>query len=219
MESENEFSDVRDKDFSMPGEKIDADTRRRQILDTTFLIASRDRLDGVSIRGVASEAGISMGLVSFYFGSKEGLLARLLERVVDTIFTHGFQAANEIGSPNERLFAVVENTLTLVLDRTGEIHILLDFWLRAGQHARISDTIQSGLAAFRESIREIAAEMIAVDPVRFAGTSAEGIAAVAMSTIEGTMFQEVLFPGQLDKAQFLSALDALLHDVSPTQED
>jgi len=198
----------------MPGEKIDAETRRRQILDTTFLIASRDRLDGVSIRGVAREAGISMGLVSFYFGSKEGLLAGLLERVVDTIFAHGFQFANEIGSPNDRLFAMVENTLTLVLDRTGEIHILLDFWLRAGQRSRIRHVIQSGLAAFRESIREIAAEMIAADPARFAGTTAEGIAAVAMSTIEGTMFQAVLFPGQLDKAQFLSALDALLHGVS-----
>ncbi len=203
----------------MPGEKIDAETRRRQILDTTFLIASRDRLDGISIRGVAKEAGISMGLVSFYFGSKEGLLAGLLERVVDTIFSQGFQSTSDIGSPNDRLYAVVENTLTLVLDRTGEIHILLDFWLRAGQHPGFGHTIQSGLVAFRDSIREIATEMIADDPVRFAGTTAEGIAAVAMSTIEGTMFQAVLFPGQLDKAQFLSALDAMLHGVSQTEEN
>jgi len=195
----------------MPGEKIDAESRRRQILDTAFRIASRDRLEGISIRAVAREAGVSMGLVSFYFGSKEGLLVALLKRVVDTVFTIGFRATDEQAAPNERLFSVVANTLELILDRPSDVQILLDYWIRAGQETEISEIIRGALATFRDSMQVIATEMIGSQPERYAGVTPAGLASIAMSTIEGTMFQVVLFPGELDKAHFMRALDALVN--------
>ncbi|NUQ19798.1 MAG: TetR family transcriptional regulator, partial [Gemmatimonadaceae bacterium] len=46
-----------------------AERRREDILRAAFAVAARDRLDGVSARAVAAEAGVSAGLVFFYFES------------------------------------------------------------------------------------------------------------------------------------------------------
>lgn len=52
---------------------------RIRLLDAVIKIASSYGLDKVTYRSVASEAGLSHGLVRFYFGSKEGMVSQALE--------------------------------------------------------------------------------------------------------------------------------------------
>lgn len=193
----------------MPGEKMDEEVRRTQILQTALRIARRDRLEGISIRGVAKEAGVSMGLIGFYFGSKDGLLAALLDDVIARIVDEGFRATEATPDPGERLLATVERLLVLIGDPEADIRVLLDFWLRGGTDPDVRRLLQHGLARFRTEMRGIAAAMIAAQPARFAGVTAEGLATVAMSAIEGTMFQAVLYPGELDVRAYMAALRAL----------
>lgn len=199
----------------MPGEKFDAETRRRQILDTTLTIALRDRLEGVSIRTVAREAGVSMGLVSFYFGSKDGLLLALLDEVIARIYTYGFETPDPTAAPMERLLPIVRNTVHLIATRTSDIQLLLDFWLRARQDNAIRERLQLGLAMFRTEATRIAEDLIADDPARFDGITAEALANVTMSVIDGAMFQAVLFPGSLDENTFMQAIRAVVQADAP----
>ncbi|MGC4189755.1 MAG: TetR family transcriptional regulator C-terminal domain-containing protein [Thermomicrobiales bacterium] len=196
--------------MTMPGEKMDEEVRRRQILQTALRIARRDRLEGISVRGLAKEAGVSMGLIGFYFGSKDGLLAALLDDVIARIVDEGFRAVDATPDAGERLLATVERLLDLIGDPETDIRVLLDFWLRGGTDPEVRRLLQHGLARFRVEMRGIAVAMIADQPERFVGVTAEGLATVAMSAIEGTMFQAVLYPGDLDVAAYMAALRALV---------
>ena len=51
---------------------------RARILDASLSIASAEGLSALTTRRVAQEAGVNVGLLHYYFGSKERLVAMLL---------------------------------------------------------------------------------------------------------------------------------------------
>src|SRR5687767_14794514 len=64
---------------AVPGRRSSEERRREEILRAAFAIAARDRLPAVTARAVAAEAGVSSGLVFFYFASIDKLLVELLD--------------------------------------------------------------------------------------------------------------------------------------------
>lgn len=57
----------------------DHEQRRRQIAEAVWRIASARGLEDVSLRKVAAEAGVSLRLVQYYFGTRDDLLLGALE--------------------------------------------------------------------------------------------------------------------------------------------
>jgi AcrR family transcriptional regulator len=53
---------------------------RRKLIDAAIRLFSTHGLDGVTVRNIADEAGISFGLIRYHFGSKEGLYRACIER-------------------------------------------------------------------------------------------------------------------------------------------
>ncbi len=51
----------------------DAEATRRKVLGAASLLFAEHGVDGVSVRDVARDAGVSLGLVHHYFGSKDAL--------------------------------------------------------------------------------------------------------------------------------------------------
>ncbi|MGI5219182.1 TetR/AcrR family transcriptional regulator [Nocardia sp. CA-290969] len=59
----------------------DHTARRTQIAEALVRVAARDGLHAVTMRSVATEAGISLRLVQYYFRTKTGLLLGALEHL------------------------------------------------------------------------------------------------------------------------------------------
>lgn len=53
--------------------KVDHDARRRQLTDAVCRLTLRGGLGAATFRQVAAEAGVSVRLVQYYFGSKQGM--------------------------------------------------------------------------------------------------------------------------------------------------
>jgi AcrR family transcriptional regulator len=62
---------------------VDHDERRRQIAEAVWRIAAEQGLEDVSLRRVADEAGVSMRLIQYYFGTRADLLVGALELLND----------------------------------------------------------------------------------------------------------------------------------------
>ncbi|OXM65953.1 TetR/AcrR family transcriptional regulator [Amycolatopsis vastitatis] len=63
--------------------RVDHQQRRREIAEALFRIAARRGLQGVTLRAVAAEAGISMNLVQYYFPAKDDMLRFGWQRIVE----------------------------------------------------------------------------------------------------------------------------------------
>ncbi|MEV6134818.1 TetR/AcrR family transcriptional regulator [Nocardia sp. NPDC051990] len=59
--------------------RVDHDQRRRQIAEAVWQLAMRGGLEKVTLRQVATEAGVSARLLQYYFGSRDQLLLGALE--------------------------------------------------------------------------------------------------------------------------------------------
>ncbi|MEU6154536.1 TetR/AcrR family transcriptional regulator [Actinosynnema sp. NPDC047251] len=61
---------------------VDHEERRGRLAEAVWALAVRGGLEGVTLRGVAAEAGVSMGQVQHYFPTMEALVRDALERAV-----------------------------------------------------------------------------------------------------------------------------------------
>jgi len=61
--------------------RVDHEQRRRQIADALVRTAATRGLHATGMREVAAEAGVSLRLVQYYFGTKEGLLLAAMQRL------------------------------------------------------------------------------------------------------------------------------------------
>lgn len=60
--------------------------RRRHIIDSAIRVIARGGLAETSLSRVAREAKVAKGIISYYFASKDGLLAAVLERLRERTF-------------------------------------------------------------------------------------------------------------------------------------
>src|SRR5215208_2525933 len=100
--------------------RVDHGLRRRQITDAVCRITVKGGLTSATFREVAAEAGVSVRLVQYYFGSKDALLlatqqhvaARATERI-------GRQRAAAADDPKSKLRAMLGSFIP-VDDETRE---------------------------------------------------------------------------------------------------
>ena len=67
-----------DKKGSRPDGSAD---REERIIDAVLVLLSRQGISGVSMRAVAQQAGVGLGLVNYYFDDKVSLIASALRRI------------------------------------------------------------------------------------------------------------------------------------------
>jgi AcrR family transcriptional regulator len=71
-----------DKGYGEPVPKrVDHEERRRQIADALLRVAAARGLHATGMREVAAEAGVSLRLVQYYFGTKEELLLFAMQQL------------------------------------------------------------------------------------------------------------------------------------------
>jgi AcrR family transcriptional regulator len=84
--------------------------RRRQLIEAGLSIAERDGVSNVTVRRVASEAGVSLGLVSYCFGSKEELILAMATQIVQELVEHSDAGPSD--STKDGIDVVLRGALT-----------------------------------------------------------------------------------------------------------
>jgi len=183
------------------------------MLRAAFVIAARERLAGVTARAVAAKAGVSSGLVFFHFESVDGLLVDLLDWLLERTIVAGELGADAFGDlpPAARMMAAVRRDVERLPGTRERVELFFDYWVLGTRHPLVKRKIRAALDRYRDSFRPLAAAMIAADPERYVGTTAEGLASVAASFVEGCALQVVMDPRGFDTERSMATLAALVH--------
>jgi len=84
---------------------------RDKILDTAEMLFAEDGLHAVSMRQIAAAARVPTGLISYHFGSKDGLYGAVFARRSPTIVEQrlaGLRLAEDEPDPDRRLELIVK---------------------------------------------------------------------------------------------------------------
>ncbi|MFJ9692702.1 TetR/AcrR family transcriptional regulator [Kitasatospora sp. NPDC101183] len=88
-------------------EKAEHEERRRQIAEALLRIADTEGLQSASMRAVATEAGVSLRLVQYYFTTKQGLLLDALGRLGCQLQARMERWIGEAREPREVVTAIL----------------------------------------------------------------------------------------------------------------
>lgn len=193
--------------------KVDHEERRRSIAEALLRLAGTGGLEGVSLRSVAAEAGISMGAVQHYFGTKDEMLHFALEysgvarekRIVDKLSEAGTQP-----TPRQILRAIAVEVLPASDRSRSEWLVGIAFFARAVHDPRLAAIAAGGGAQVAEYVASLLAG------ARDAGDLAEGIdpsmeAMVFWSLVDSSASSTVLGERSVDDA--IDAVDYYLGRV------
>lgn len=195
----------------MARQKASETARREQILEAAFRVAARDRLDGLTVRRVAREAGLSSGLVFFYFKTKDALLVALLDWLLQrTIIAETNERVLSLPTARERFLARLRKAVESVARDRLQVELFFDYWVMGTRHPEVREKIRAALERYREVFRPLAEQVLEEDPEALGGGSADGLAAVSVSFIEGCAVQAIMDPDHFDVEEFMSSVHALI---------
>ncbi len=85
------------------------DTRKQQLIDATMASIAELGLQNTTIISISRRAGMSSGIISHYFGGKQGLIEAALRYLLDQLGKElRERMARTDGSPEQRLQCIVE---------------------------------------------------------------------------------------------------------------
>jgi TetR/AcrR family transcriptional repressor of bet genes len=169
--------------------------RREQLIRATLQTIDQVGLADATIAEIASRAGLSAGIISHYFGGKEGLLnaamRRILRQLHDAVAKR-IAAADE--NPRSKLRAIIDGNFDSTQVNATAMRVWLTFWaasmhdtqLRRLQHAN-DRRLHSNLAYYFSRAL----------PTEEAQKAAHGLAAM----IDGLWLRGSLAGGEFDVAR------------------
>ncbi|HTK42464.1 MAG TPA: TetR family transcriptional regulator [Gemmatimonadales bacterium] len=195
----------------MPGRKAPEAIRREQILKAAYEVALRQGLDGLTVRAVAARAKLSHGLVHFHFKDRAQLVSALLDRVLATTTALQVPAViAHIPRAEDRLRALLRQEMDRLAKEPRPIRLFFEYWALGTRHAPTRARISAELDRYRAAFRTITAEMVQTEPARSAGVTPEGLAAVAVSLVNGCAVQAMIDPAHFEIEQYLTAVEGIL---------
>jgi TetR/AcrR family transcriptional repressor of bet genes len=112
------------------------EARRQQLIAATVRIIARHGFSNTTLAKVAQDAGLSPGIVNFYFTSKDQLLIAVLKSLSDEFMGRLEQALAESGiDPAENLRALITAILDPTLSQPDKCAVWYAFWGEAGARA------------------------------------------------------------------------------------
>ena len=116
-------------------ERLDV-RRRRQLIEAAITCISGHGLSGTTVAKVSRAAGLSPGIVNFYFQSKDALLLATLRYVAEEFERRRLEAVARAGDdPVRQIEAVIDNDLAPAVCNPRWVAVWLAFWGEARARA------------------------------------------------------------------------------------
>lgn len=113
--------------------KIEESPKQQHILDVAERLFAAKGFKGTSVRDIAQEAGVNIAMISYYFGSKEGLLELLFsKKMTASRLVLQDLLDNKTLTPIEKVEELVERNVDRMMDNRDFHRIMLWVQLEEG---------------------------------------------------------------------------------------
>lgn len=109
-----------------PRVRLDPEERREQILNAALEAFHVKGYGQTSVRDLGTAVGMSVAGMYHYFSTKEDILFAIIDNSVDRLLVGLESARRSADSPEDRLRAMLAETVRIVIEHRAEIRILID---------------------------------------------------------------------------------------------
>lgn len=176
------------------------DVRRVQLIEATIASIAKRGFADTTLAHVADKAGLSRGIVNFYFNSKEDLLVETLRFMANEYEAFWMAAAERAGpNPAARLLAIVEADFDPAITSRKRMTVWHAFWGEARwrpEYARICGRLSDlYFAQARAACQEV------IDAGRYPDVDAGAVARALNAMIDGMWLDMLVNPTGLTRQE------------------
>jgi AcrR family transcriptional regulator len=177
-----------------------SNTRRAQLTRAAYKVVGQKGYYDFTIRDIAREAGLSTGLVHYYFKNKEDLLLNLLKEMNADLKYYLNKALTVLSDPRDKLLTFCDQAFDLVDREKAYFHVLIDFWAQMNHNNRIRQANVKLFQSYRDEISAILKEGAASGLFKI--TDVKLTSVIIISLIQGTIIQYVIDNGAFDYREY-----------------
>ncbi len=190
--------------------------RREQLIEATISIIARRGFARTTLALVAREVGLSQGIVSFYFKSKDGLLFETLSHLAAEYEATWKRAVRQVGpDPVAALDAVIEVDLGLEICVRKKVAVWVAFWAEAPgrpKYRKLCTELSADyFAQTRDMCRQIA------ERGGYADIDPDNVARGLNAMVDGYWVSLMMDPRRFDRARAKQACRQLLAGAFPAE--
>ena len=182
-----------------------APLRREQIVRATIRCLARAGYAALTMKAVAREAGISQGILHYYFASKRAILVAALETVMADLDRRVADGERPAGNARERLRATIGGCLRLAEDDREFWVVFVEFWGEMMHDAELAAVNAALYRRLRRSLGAVVARGIREG--RFRRVDPEEAGAMILALLDGLSLQRTFDPGALALARVTRACE------------
>ena len=184
--------------------------RRRQLIEATMKCIARRGMSSTTLGDVASEAGLSQGIVNLHFESKDNLLTETLRYLADEYKAQFNKAMEKSGpGPADKLLALIQLDLRPSICDRRKVAVWFAFWGEVQSRPMYRKICDERDQYYDDTIERLAGEIIADGNYR--QVTAASVATVLTSMTNGLWLSCLISPGTFDRHR---AMDAMLEYLS-----
>ncbi|GAB4221128.1 MAG: TetR family transcriptional regulator [Spirochaetes bacterium] len=176
------------------------EVRRNQLTRAAYKVVSRKGYYNFTVRDIAREAGLSTGLVHYYFKNKDDLLVSVLRVMNENLSFYLAKALEQTNDPKEKIIIFMDEAFHLVEREKEYFHVLIDFWTQINHNERMRKANVKLYQSYRAECSKILQE--GIEKKVFKDVDVEYTATMIVAFVQGLIIQYIIDPNAFDYAEY-----------------
>ncbi len=173
-----------------------APKRRAEIIEATFFCIALKGYSNITMQDIADSAGVSKGVIHYYFHNKEELFLSVHEKLLRDLDTHLGKKVDKAETPPDKIRAIISSVFEKAKENKKFQVVLLDFWAHSTKIPRLREATINQFSRYRYLSKKIIAE--GVEKGYFKECDPARVASALIGLIEGLTMQWIFDPTAFD---------------------
>ncbi len=130
---------------------------QEQILDAVVSVIMREGVSGASMRTVADEADVSVGLLSYHFDDKKSLITAAYERTTEQLLASSEAAVDRVLEPEARTVAWIRGPFTEEYLTEDYLALRISLWAVSRVNPDIADAERRLYVLYADKLAQLIA--------------------------------------------------------------
>jgi len=184
--------------------------RRNQLTRAAYKVVSRKGYYNFTVRDIAKEAGLSTGLVHYYFKNKDDLLVSVLRVMNESLSSYLAKALEKIDDPEEKIIIFMDEAFHLVEREKEYFHVLIDFWTQINHNERMRKANIKLYQSYRAECAKIIQE--GIDKNVFKDVDVQYTATMIVAFVQGLIIQYIIDNEAFDYTEYTKKIKLQIVD-------
>lgn len=178
--------------------KQETEKKIERILQVTLEVLSKNGYENTTINDIADAAGISRGLLHYYFKDKEDMVAKALSYGFEPMWDASVANIAKAKSLEQLIDNMINVLKTNVRDNPDFTALLFEMWVSGRRSSKIRRVFNEGMTEAVNRLVKLLQLASAAGVVKISPSEAEGVVRVLLGLYHGLAMQLLADP---DKAK------------------